>query len=100
MHTASVSHIGVVVWPTLLALSESAHASGRDLLVAGVAGYQVMARLGQALDARIGEARVPPPRAYGSTTPSRRYQPADRCCHRLLPRASSHASTKQSTGDR
>jgi 2-methylcitrate dehydratase PrpD len=49
MHTASVCHIGVVVWPTLLALSERSSASGDDLLCAGIAGYQVMARLGHAL---------------------------------------------------
>jgi 2-methylcitrate dehydratase PrpD len=49
MHTASVSHIGVVVWPALLALAEQQRASGEDLIAAGVAGYQVMARLGQAL---------------------------------------------------
>lgn len=49
MHTASVSHIGVVVWPTLLALSESSAATGADFIASGVAGYQVMARFGQAL---------------------------------------------------
>lgn len=49
MHTPSVSHIGVVVWPTLLALAERGPASGADLVAAGVAGYQVMGRLGQAL---------------------------------------------------
>ncbi len=49
MHTASVSHIGVIVWPTLLALAEQQHASGTELLSAGIIGYQVMARLGQAL---------------------------------------------------
>jgi 2-methylcitrate dehydratase PrpD len=49
MHTASVSHIGVVVWPTLLALAENTRASGEDFIAAGVAGYQVMARFGQAL---------------------------------------------------
>jgi 2-methylcitrate dehydratase PrpD len=49
MHTPSVSHIGVVVWPTLLALSEHAKADGEDLIAAGVAGYQVMGRLGRAL---------------------------------------------------
>jgi 2-methylcitrate dehydratase PrpD len=49
MHTPSVSHIGVVVWPTLLALSEHASARGDDLIAAGVAGYQVMGRLGRAL---------------------------------------------------
>ena len=49
MHTPSVSHIGVVVWPTLLALAEHQKASGEDLVAAGVAGYQVMGRFGQAL---------------------------------------------------
>ena len=49
MHTASVSHIGVVVWPTLLALAEHSCVSGKDFITAGVAGYQVMARLGHAL---------------------------------------------------
>ena len=49
MHTASVSHIGVVVWPALLALAEHQRASGADFIAAGVAGYQVMARLGRAL---------------------------------------------------
>jgi 2-methylcitrate dehydratase PrpD len=49
MHTASVSHIGVVVWPTLLALAESQPATGRELVAAGVVGYQVMGRLGRAL---------------------------------------------------
>jgi 2-methylcitrate dehydratase PrpD len=49
MHTASVSHIGVVVWPTLLALAEFERVAGRELVAAGVIGYQVMGRLGQAL---------------------------------------------------
>ena len=49
MHTPSVSHIGVVVWPTLLSLSEHTAATGEDLIAAGVAGYQMMGRLGQAL---------------------------------------------------
>jgi 2-methylcitrate dehydratase PrpD len=49
MHPASVSHIGVVVWPALLALAEHQRASGADLIAAGVAGYQVMAKVGRAL---------------------------------------------------
>src|SRR6267143_1033555 len=49
MHTPSVSHIGVVVWPALLALAEQERATGIDFLLSGVAGYQVMGRLGQAL---------------------------------------------------
>lgn len=49
MHTPSVSHIGVVVWPALLALAEHQSTSGEEFVCAGVAGYQVMGRLGQAL---------------------------------------------------
>ncbi|HSD54941.1 MAG TPA: MmgE/PrpD family protein [Burkholderiales bacterium] len=49
MHTASVSHIGVVVWPALLALAEGERATGREFVAAGIIGYQVMARLGRAL---------------------------------------------------
>jgi 2-methylcitrate dehydratase PrpD len=49
MHTPSVSHIGVVVWPALLALAEQEKSTGIELLAAGVIGYQVMGRLGAAL---------------------------------------------------
>jgi 2-methylcitrate dehydratase PrpD len=49
MHTASVSHIGVVVWPVLLGFSEVKKTSGQMLLCSAVVGYQVMARLGAAL---------------------------------------------------
>ena len=49
MHTPSVSHIGVVIWPTLLALAEHERATGLELIAAGIVGYQVMGRLGQAL---------------------------------------------------
>lgn len=49
MHTPSVSHIGVVVWPALLALAEYKKVSGEALLTSAVVGYQVMGRLGRAL---------------------------------------------------
>lgn len=49
MHTASVSHIGVVIVPALLAMAEHAHANGENFVAAMVVGYQVMARLGQAV---------------------------------------------------
>lgn len=49
MHTASVAHIGVVIWPTLLALAEHERVKGIELIAAGIIGYQVMGRLGQAL---------------------------------------------------
>ena len=49
MHAASISHHGIVVWPTLLALSHGADVSGARLLAAGVVGYEFGARLGAAL---------------------------------------------------
>ncbi len=47
MHTPSVSHCGVVVLPTALAIAEARHASGSELIAAVVAGYQAMGRLGR-----------------------------------------------------
>ena len=38
MHTGSVSHLGVVVFPTLLALAQERPVSGRDLITAAVCG--------------------------------------------------------------
>lgn len=42
-------HPGVVVFPTALATSELAGASGKDLIEAVVLGYEVMIRLGKAI---------------------------------------------------
>lgn len=49
MHAASVAHLGVVVWPTVLALAERHTVSGRRALAAAVVGYEVGARIGRAL---------------------------------------------------
>lgn len=51
MHTASISHLGVVIWPALLAGLAQAETpvSGRTLLSAGIAGYEVGGRIGAAL---------------------------------------------------
>ena len=51
MHAASIAHLGVVVWPTLLALAETAGrpVSGRALLTAAVVGYETGAQLGKAV---------------------------------------------------
>jgi 2-methylcitrate dehydratase PrpD len=49
MHTPSSSHLGVVIWPTLLALSEAGEATGGDLLAAAVSGYEAGGRIGRAL---------------------------------------------------
>ena len=49
MHAASVAHLGVVVWPTVLALAERHEVSGARALSAAVVGYEVGARIGRAL---------------------------------------------------
>jgi 2-methylcitrate dehydratase PrpD len=49
MHAASISHHGVVIWPTLLALSEQAPLRGTTLLAAAIIGYEAGARTGRAL---------------------------------------------------
>jgi 2-methylcitrate dehydratase PrpD len=66
MHAASISHHGIVVWPTLLALSHGSNVSGARLLAAGVVGYEFGARLGAALfDADL--ARRLRPTAFSAT---------------------------------
>ena len=66
MHAASISHHGIVVWPTLLALAHGAGVSGARLLAAGVVGYEFGARLGAALfDAEL--ARRIRPTAFSAT---------------------------------
>ncbi len=47
MHIGSVSHLGTVLVPTLLALSETTQASGKDFLTALVAGYEVGGKVGR-----------------------------------------------------
>jgi 2-methylcitrate dehydratase PrpD len=49
MHAASISHHGVVIWPTLLALSERSPLRGATLLAAAIIGYETGARIGRAL---------------------------------------------------
>jgi 2-methylcitrate dehydratase PrpD len=51
MHTGSIAHLGVVVWPALMAELAQARkpVSGRDLLAAAVVGYEAGAVLGRAL---------------------------------------------------
>ncbi|OAF04691.1 hypothetical protein AYJ54_23810 [Bradyrhizobium centrolobii] len=49
MHAASIAHHGVVIWPTLLALSEQAPLHGTRLLAAAIIGYETGARIGRAL---------------------------------------------------
>ncbi len=49
MHTGAVSHLGVVVFPSLLALAQRHRASGADFIVAAVCGYEIGAAVGRAL---------------------------------------------------
>lgn len=49
MHAASVCHHGVVVWPLLVALSQTTSLSGLRLLQAAVIAYEVGGRLGRLL---------------------------------------------------
>src|SRR3954470_11064125 len=49
MHAASIAHHGVVIWPTLLALSEQTPLHGARLLSAAIIGYETGARIGRAL---------------------------------------------------
>ena len=49
MHVGSVSHLGTVLVPALLALAEGSRASGADFLAALVAGYEVGGKVGRML---------------------------------------------------
>jgi 2-methylcitrate dehydratase PrpD len=49
MHTGAVSHLGVVLFPTLLGLATGRKVSGADFVAAAVCGYEVGASVGRAL---------------------------------------------------
>jgi 2-methylcitrate dehydratase PrpD len=49
MHTGSVSHLGVVIFPTLLALAQTRKITGRDFIAGAVCGYEIGASVGRAL---------------------------------------------------
>ena len=49
MHTGSVSHLGIVIFPTLLALSQTRKVAGRDFIAGAVCGYEIGASVGRAL---------------------------------------------------
>jgi len=60
MHSGSISHLGIVVLPTLLALAQTRKVSGRDFIAATVLGYEVGGRIGRALmDADIARIHRP-----------------------------------------
>jgi 2-methylcitrate dehydratase PrpD len=47
MHVGSVSHLGTVLVPTLLALADTTNVTGKDFLTALVAGYEVGGKIGR-----------------------------------------------------
>jgi 2-methylcitrate dehydratase PrpD len=49
MHAGSVSHLGVVVLPALLALSQRNAVAGREFIAAAIVGYETGARFGRAM---------------------------------------------------
>src|SRR5579863_9305890 len=49
MHTGSVSHLGVVIFPVLLALSDEKKTSGREFILSAICGYEVGAAIGRAV---------------------------------------------------
>ena len=54
MHSGSISHLGIVVLPTLLALAQYRRVSGRDFIAAAVVGYEVGGQVGRAvMDAEL-----------------------------------------------
>ena len=50
LHNASIIHLGTVVVPAALAVAEQVGASGKELILAVVAGYEVGARVGEAVN--------------------------------------------------
>jgi 2-methylcitrate dehydratase PrpD len=49
MHTGSVSHLGVVIFPTLLALAQRKPVTGNAFVLGTICGYEVGASIGRAL---------------------------------------------------
>lgn len=49
MHAGAVSHLGVVIFPALLALAQLRKAAGRDFILSAVRGYEIGAAVGRAI---------------------------------------------------
>ena len=60
MHSGSISHLGIVVLPSLLALAQYRRVSGRDFIAATVVGYEVGGQVGRAImDAEVAKIHRP-----------------------------------------
>lgn len=60
MHSGSISHLGIVVLPVLLALAQYRRVTGRDFILAACMGYEVGGQVGRALmDAQVARIHRP-----------------------------------------
>ncbi|MBL6750203.1 MAG: MmgE/PrpD family protein, partial [Nevskia sp.] len=60
MHSGSISHLGIVVLPALLALAQYRRVGGRDFIAAAVAGYEAGGQIGRAvMDAELARIHRP-----------------------------------------
>lgn len=60
MHAGSISHLGIVVLPALLALAQLHRVTGRDFIAAAAVGYEVGGQIGRALmDAEVARIHRP-----------------------------------------
>ena len=60
MHSGSISHLGIVVLPTLMALAQATRASGREFIAATIVGYEVGGQVGRAvMDAEVARIHRP-----------------------------------------
>ncbi len=60
MHSGSISHLGIVVLPVLLALSQYRRTGGRDFIAAAAVGYEVGGQVGRAvMDADVARIHRP-----------------------------------------
>lgn len=60
MHSGSISHLGIIVLPTLLALAQARRVSGREFIAAAVVGYEAGGQLGRAvMDAEVAKIHRP-----------------------------------------
>lgn len=60
MHSGSISHLGIVVLPALLALAQAQRVQGGDFIAAAVAGYEAGGQIGRAvMDAEVARIHRP-----------------------------------------
>lgn len=57
VHTASKSHVGAVVVPTAWTVADAMSMGGKELLEAVIVGYEVMGRVGRAMDVASNRKR-------------------------------------------